>query len=489
MKKTRIQIGIALVLHVSFASRVSAQDANADKAPSLTIIENVVVFDGLNEKTITGSVLIEDNLIKEVGAEVKAPEGAVVIDGKGKFLMPGLADMHVHTATFGPVQTHSRDMLHPYAHGALAADRAEGMLMNGFTTIRDLGGPASYLRKIIDARVLPGPRIYPTENWISTTSGHGDFRELNDPHPNIDGGRRHFYDDYVTIIADGRDEHMRAAREAFRRGATQLKIFTGGGITSLFDPLHSGPTADEVQAVVEVAEDWDTYVAVHAHTKEALQLAIDNGIKSIEHAPWLTDEQAKIMIEKDLVLSTSFSPVFDISVEQARKAYPPESFEKWIKVREAASNLLEVIKNNPELKIVVASDHIPQWNNGRSYDDKALREFEYFSKAIGNFRTLVAFTSAAGEVNAMTGKMNPYPKGPLGVIKPGAYADLLIVDGNPLENIEVMMDADKNFKLIMKDGLIYKNTLLLDSISEEQWRKVRAVVPRMYGDYNAIPEE
>ena len=473
-----------------------------DVPSEVTLFKNVRVFNGTDERLYDVDVLVVQNKISKIAADIPATgtyeidvrhdvvkavsmdldlggvEGYLVnvtdeqgrqtkkqvevnvIDGGGGTLMPGLLDMHVHTATFGPVQTHSRDMLHPYAHGALAADRAHGMLLNGFTTVRDLGGPANYLRQIIDEGIVPGPRIYPTESWITTTSGHGDFRELNDPHPNIAGGRQHFYDEYVTVIADGRDEHLRAARETFRRGATQLKMFTGGGVTSLFDPLHTGPADEEIRAVVEVAERWDTYVAVHAHTELALQQAIDNGILSIEHAPWLTDAQAKTMVEKGLYLSTAFSPVFSISVEQAQKAYPPQSFSKWLSVREAASNLLQVIKNNPDLKVVLASDHIPQWNNGRSYDDKAIDEFEYFSQAIGNFRTLKAFTSTAGELNMLTGKMNPYPDSQLGIVEEGAYADLLLVDGNPLEDIEVMMDPDNNFKIIMKDGQIFKNILL-----------------------------
>ena len=434
--------------------------AAEEKPKPQTLFTNCNVFDGKADKLANGqNVLVEGNLIIKIGKGETGRSDASIIDCAGQTLMPGMADQHVHTATFGPVQTHSRDMLHPYAHGALAADRAHGMLMNGFTTIRDLGGPANYLRTIIDAGVVPGPRIYPTENWITTTSGHGDFRELNDPNPNIAGGRQHFYEDYVTIIADGVPEHMRAAREAFRRGATQLKVFTGGGVTSLFDPLHSGPSNEEIQAVVEVAERWDTYVAAHAHTEAAIQQAIDNGVKSIEHAPYLTDAQAKTMIERGYFLATAFSPVFSVTVEQAKKAYPPASFTKWKVVRDAAQNLLEVMKNNPDLKVVLASDHIPQWNTGRQYDDKALQEFKFFSEAIGNYRTLRAFTSTAGEMNRMTGKMNPYQAGPLGVIEEGAYADLLVVDGNPLEKIDVMMDPDKNLKIIMKDGKIYKNTL------------------------------
>lgn len=191
----------------------------------------------------------------------------------------------------------------------------------------------------------------------------------------------------------------------------------------------------------------------------AIQQAIDNGIMSIEHAPFMTDAQAKQMIEKGIFLSTAFSPVFEISIEQAEQAYPPESFAKWLVVRKAAENTLKIIAANSELKIVLASDHIPQWNTGRVYDDKALQEFKYFSEAIGNFKTLRAFTASGGELNMMTGQMNPYPVGPLGVVQKGAYADLLLVDGNPLENIEVMMNPDVNLKIIMKDGVIYKNAL------------------------------
>ncbi len=453
--KTMTSLRAVLALSLTCSAALAQDDA-----PPRTLFTNVHVFDGMNEARIeNASVLVEANLIKQVSAETIDAPDATVIDGGGRTLMPGMLDMHVHISTFGPVQTQSRDGLHPYAHGALAADRAEGMLMNGFTTVRDLGGPSNFMRLIIDEGVMVGPRIYPTENWITTTSGHGDFRELNDSHPNIAGGRQHFYEDYVTIIADGRAETLRAAREAFRRGAVQLKLFTGGGVTSLFDPLHSGPLDEEVQAVVEVAERWDTYVASHAHTAAALQQAIDNGVMSIEHAPYLTDEQAKTMIENGMFLSTAFSPVFSISVEQAEKAYPPESFAKWSVIRDASANLLEVMKNNPDLKVVLASDHIPQWNTGREYDDRALDEFEFFSEAIGNFRTLKSFTSTAGELNALTGQMNPYPEGPLGVIQEGAYADLLLVDGNPLENIEIMKDPDTNLKIIMKDGVIYKNTL------------------------------
>ena len=481
-----VVVGIA-VLFSGIGVAVAEQ---TEEAPPQILIQNVHIFNGTSEVlSESAHVLIENNLIKTISAgAIETGENTIVIDGGGRTLMPGLIDQHTHISTFLPLQTHSRDMLHPYAHGALATIRAREILMNGYTTIRDCGGPAAYLQEIIDAGVAAGPRIYPSENWITTTSGHGDFRELNDKHPNINGVQ-HFYEDLVTFIADGPDETTRAVRETFRRGATQIKLFTSGGVTSLFDPLHSGPNAEEIQAAVKVAEAWDTYVLTHSFSEKAIRLAIDNGVKSIEHAPFLTDEVAKLMIEKGIYLATAVSPVLEVDVEYAKTTYPPESFKKWYTVRQAAENMLGVLSRNPELKVVLGSDLLGPWKDQKAVDDKMNLEFKYFAEAIGNFRTLRMATSVAGEMNLMTGKMNPYTDGPLGVVKEGAYADLLLIDGNPLENIELMLDPDQNFKIIMKDGVIYKNTLLHDMITPEQGRKIRKLLPHMYGDYNFLPEE
>jgi imidazolonepropionase-like amidohydrolase len=478
------KLAIAIIMVVMMAGASPA--AEQQEPPKQVLFKNVKVFNGTEDKLHDVDVLVEGNLIKSVKKGIQAPK-ATVIDGGGRTLMPGLIDQHVHLSTFLPLQTHSRDMLHPYAHGALAALRAKEILMNGYTTVRDCGGPAAYLQKIIDAGVAAGPRIYPSENWITTTSGHGDFRELNDPHPNVTGGRQHFYEDYVTIIADGPDETTRAVREAFRRGATQIKLFSSGGVTSLFDPLHSGPNPEEIRAAVKVAERWDTYVLTHSFSEAAIRLSIDNGVKSIEHAPFLTDKIAKKMAEKGVYLATAVSPVLEVDVEYAKTTYPPASFKKWFTVRQAAENMLKVLKNNPDLKVVLGSDLLGPWQNQKAVDDKMNLEFKYFGKAIGNFRTLRMATATAGEMNKMTGKMNPYKDGPLGVVKEGAYADLLLVDGNPLKDIRLMLDPDKNFKVIMKDGVIYKNTLLHELMTPEQHRKVRRMVPHMYGDYNRLP--
>jgi len=445
-----ITVALTLVVQSGFA-----QDA-AD--PYRILFTNVNVFDGVSESLeMNTNVLVEDNLIAAVGPSITLPEGAEVIDGGGRTLMPGLADMHTHISTMLPLDE-SRGNLHPYAHGAMATLRAEGMLMNGYTTIRDTGGAANYLRLIIDEGVAVGPRIYPSENWITTTSGHGDFRTLNEPHPSING-IDHFYDNYVSTIADGVDETTRAVRETFRRGATQIKLFSSGGMTSRFDPLHSGPNAEEIRAAVKVAERWDTYVMTHSFQEDAIRIAIDNGVKSIEHAPWITDDIAKVMIEKGIFLAVGVGPVYEVDIETARKQYNPASFKKWLAVREAAEEAMNVFSRNPELKIVLGSDLLASWQTVLDLDGKMNNEFTYFGKAIGNFRTLRMATSTAGELNLMTGKMNPYTDGILGVIRKGAYADILLVNGNPMEDIELMTDPDKNFDLIMKDGKIYKNTL------------------------------
>ena len=232
------------------APLATAWAAEAEE-PSRIIFNNVNIFDGKNDGLTMGmSVLVENNLIKKIAKGPMTVTGkAAVIDGKGKTLMPGLIDHHVHYSTFVPLSD-TRANMHPYAHGALALLRAKEFLMNGYTTTRDMGGPSNFLRKIIDEGLTPGPRIYPTENWITPSSGHGDFRDLNDSSKGID----HFYSEYVSTVADGPDEITKAVRNAFRRGATQIKLFTSGGITSTYDTLHSAPNADEIQAAVKVAE-------------------------------------------------------------------------------------------------------------------------------------------------------------------------------------------------------------------------------------------
>lgn len=449
--KSLVLMALIIIAQATFAQ---------DDTPSQTLFTNVYVFDGVNESRIgNASVLVEGNLIKAISKDPIDAPGATLIDGGERTLIPGLIEGHVHMSTFLPLQAWARDSLHPYAHGAHAVLRGKEMMMNGYTTVRDMGGPANYLREMYDAGYAAGPRVYPSENWITQTSGHGDFRELNDPHPNIVAGRQHFYEDYVTIIADGPDEVTRATRETFRRGATQIKLFTSGGVTSLFDPLHSAPNLEEIEAAVAVADQWGTYVATHSFTEKGILMSIEAGVKSIEHAPFLTNAAAEAMTKKGLYLVTAVAAVLEVDVETARVTYPPASFAKWKRVRDAAENMMQVVADNPNLKLVFGTDLLGTIDNTRATDDKMNLEYKWWTDYISELRILRGLTSTAGELMALSGEMNPYKEGPLGVIQAGAYADMLLVEGNPLQDITVLERPDVNFKIIMKDGVIHKNTL------------------------------
>ena len=330
--------------------------------------------------------------------------------------------------------------------------------MSGFTTIRDIGGPAKYMQKVVDAGVIPGPRIYPTEAIITQTSGHGDFRELNDVHPNMHGGTNHWFEEYWSFICDGRDEVLRATRENLRRGATQIKITASGGVSSEFDPLHSIQfTPDEIRAAVEAAADWKTYVAAHCFTDESIRRCVENGVKCIEHGPMMTEESAKLLAKEDVWLVPSLHAVIGPSEEDFKAVMSPEVFAKAMKVRNGIEKEMEyATKHN--VKMAFGTDLLTNWENAVSFGNEANKEFMHLAKYVGNFYALKMATSNAGELAKMCGPNDPYPH-PTGVIAVGAYADIILVDGNPLEDIMVMTDPVNKYMLIMKDGVVYKNTL------------------------------
>lgn len=289
----------------------AATVASAQDEPVQTLFTNVQVFDGMNDGRIeNASVLVEGNLIKTVSTEAIEADGATVIDGGGRTLMPGLIDSHAHLSLYTPFAA-SRQTIDPYMAAILAAERFEAMLSRGFTTVRDLGGYTSYLTRGQNEGFLHGPRLYGAGRFISQTSGHGDMRAWTDPHPNIEGnGVTNYWEQYHTTIADGADEVLRAGRISLRNGAHFLKIFTSGGVTSEFDPLHMTQyTPEEVQAAVKAADQWQTYVTAHAFTDEAVRLAVDNGAKGVEHVPLITDDTARMLAEKGIFVELNVATI------------------------------------------------------------------------------------------------------------------------------------------------------------------------------------
>jgi len=449
---------LVLLFCIGLSSYAIAQE----ELPPQTLFTNVNIFNGTDDQIYENhNVLIENNLIRSISSEsIQANEKATVINGSGMTLMPGLHDMHTHVGIYRPVAGDNRIDMSPFLVGAVAATRAEGMLMNGFTLIRDIGGPAKFLQRAIDAGVVVGPRVLPTEGFITQTSGHGDFRNRTDPHPNIDvRGSTNYIDEYYSCFADGPTEMRRCVREQLGKGATQIKIFTGGGVASEKDPLHSVQyTPEEVQVAVQTAAQWQTYVSSHAFTDASIRLAVENGVQVIEHGPLMSEESAKLMSKNGTWLVPSVAAILGLDLEAFKKVSSAATYAKGIQLVEGVKKEMEYVVKH-DVKMAFGTDLLFDWESSVGYDDDANQEFVWLAKYMPNIDALRMATGNAGELHALSGPNTPYQDGPTGVIEVGAYADLLIVDGNPLEDIEVMTDPDTNFRIIMKDGKIYKNTL------------------------------
>ena len=479
-------LAVSLTAALLFAASAAAQD---EKPTPQVLFTNVNIFDGKSDTLAEDmNVLVEGNLIKQIGKGLEAGAGAKVIDGGGRTLMPGLHDMHTHVGIFRPVAGDNRIDMSPFLVGAVAAARAEGMLMNGFTLIRDIGGPAKFLQRAIDAGVVVGPRVLPTENFVTQTSGHGDFRNRTDPNPNIDGrGSTSYIDEYYSCFADGPTEIRRCVREQLGKGATQIKIFTGGGVASEKDPLHSVQyTPEEVQVAVQTAAQWKTYVAAHAFTDDSIRLAVENGVQVIEHGPLMSEDSAKLIAEKGTWLVPSVAAILALDLDNFKKISSPATYAKGVKLIDGVSKEMEyAVKHG--VKMAFGTDLLADWENSVAYDNDANKEFVWLAKFMPHADALRMATGNAGELHALSGPNSPYQDGATGVIQEDAYADLLLVDGNPLKDIEIMTKPGKNFRIIMKDGVIYKNTLLADAINPELTQQILRSAPphlRFYGDYD-----
>ena len=288
---------------------LAAVGAEPAAPPTAVLIENVRIFDGQSARlSAPSNVLVVGNVIQSISTQpIAAPAGAQVtrIQGGGRTLMPGLIDNHVHIALS---TTGQADLLSPAITmdvlQARATAEAGDMLMRGFTAVRDLGGPMLTARPKIDKGELPGPRIYPSGAMISQTSGHGDSRLPTERSRRFFGEVSKGEQLGANFIADGRDEVLTATRENLRAGATQIKVMAGGGAASAYDPLDvSQYTLDEMKAAVEAADDWNTYVTVHAYTPRAVRRAIEAGVKCIEHGQLLDEETMKLLADKGIWLS------------------------------------------------------------------------------------------------------------------------------------------------------------------------------------------
>ncbi len=434
---------------------VLATTATAQEENFPVLFTNVHVFDGVNEARIeNANVLVVDNLIVEVSPEPLAVANARIIDGGGRTLMPGLIDAHVHMAITEPVAD-LRDNYDWMYWGAVSTSEAEKMLLRGFTTVRDAGGPAVGLQKAIDRGKAVGPRIYPSGPVISQTSGHGEHRVYTEPHPNFMGAQPSFFNQHVEFLADGVPEVLRATREALRLGATQIKVMAGGGVSSSVDPLHTVQgLPEELEASVRAAADWDTYVMVHAYNDDSILRSLEAGVISIEHGQLMTEVSAQAIKDADAWIVPFYS-LLGLEEETVVKALGPSAGAKFLSVQAGARNQMKLIKDFGIEKVAFSTDIIGDPVALAKQND----EFKYRTEVWTSHEILVQETSKTAELLALSGKLNPYVDGPLGVIAQGAYADILLVEGNPVEDVTVLVDYANNIDLIMKDGVIYKNAL------------------------------
>ncbi|MGF1691061.1 amidohydrolase family protein [Photobacterium kagoshimensis] len=415
-------------------------------------IINANVFNGTDDQLERNtSLLIEDNLITKIG-DIDPAIADEVIDAQGKTVMPGLMDAHVHITMSAPF--HELDKMTREEVAIRSAKVAEEMLMRGFTTVRDVAGNTLGLKNSIDQGYATGPRILPSQAAISQTCGHSDYRQnqaqqrvgTHEDSPLMKTG--------AFTVADGRSGVLKAVREQLFMGASQIKIMAGGGASSTFDPLDTLQyTLDEMKAAVEAASDYGTYVAAHIHTADAMRRAAEAGVMSFEHATIMDDDIAKIIKDKGIYVIPSY---FTSSLIAERKIPLGDEilYQKTERVGKAMFKSAELIKKYDIQNVCFGTDCVGSLDVHKTQSN----ELQAIENVFDSVTALRMVTANCGRLFEMSTYQHPYQQGKLGVITEGAYADLLIIDGNPLSGVECVTNPEKQ-NLIMKDGMVYKNTL------------------------------
>ncbi len=386
-------------------------------------------------------MLVEGAKIKEVSSKPIKAGKATVIDSGKRTLMPGLIDSHVHVV-LSEVVIRNMESVPLTLMTARAADLMKKMLDRGFTSVRDTGGADWGLKEATDNWLLPGPRLFIAGRALGPTGGHSDGRRRTDP-----GTRCHCCNalTFSMGIADGVSEVRRAVREEMRQGCDQVKIMMSGGVASPYDPLDSLQfSPEEVAAAVEEAHAFGRYVCAHAYTPEAITRAANAGVRTIEHGNLIDDASAKLMAEKGMFLIANLVTYFEMKKRAAEYGMNSDMLAKNDLVIDGALKSLEICKRHG-VPVAYGTDLLGQLQVAQS------EEFTIRAKVLSPAEIIRSATTIGAEVVRMEGK--------LGCLKPGAFADILLVDGNPLKDLKLLQGEGQHLSMIMKGGRIYKNRL------------------------------
>lgn len=410
---------------------------------NLTLFTGGRFLDPEKDRLLDGiEVLVEGDRIREVSDRPITASRATRIDLRGRTLMPGLIDMHVHVVS--AVVNGVANAMTPSSLVALRAGRVmNAMLMRGFTTVRDLGGADLGLVLAVEEGLIAGPRLIICGKALSQTGGHADFR-----------GR---YDDAATPltrhrlgalgrICDGLDQVRRAAREEMKGGADFIKIMANGGCASPTDPIHFlGFSVSELEAVVEEARMAGTYVSAHVYTDEAIRRCVEAGVHSLEHCNLIEAETAKLAASRGAVAVPTLVTYDKLVIDGPKLGFPPDSVAKVDVVRSAGMNSLAVMKK-AGLAMAYGSDLLGEMHKYQS------EEFVIRGRALPAHEVIGSATHVAAKLLRLEGK--------IGTIAPGAHADLIVVDGDPLKDLSLLTRQGKHIPLIMKGGAFMKRASL-----------------------------
>ncbi|NMM87606.1 amidohydrolase [Rhodococcus sp. SRB_17] len=415
------------------------------------LFRNVRIFDGVSPSLTTGDVLIDGDTIAGVS---ESPVGddpsreTIVIDGDNRVLMPGMSDAHVHLV--GNANSYLDMVTGTEAHIALnGLAEAKNMLHRGFTTVRDMAGDTGSIKSVIDQGLFEGPRIYPSQAAISQTSGHGDFGFVYECPTALGGNQSRAEQIGFMRVADGPDRVLAAVREQLKKGASQIKVMVGGGAASMYDPLYTVQYTDpELRAAVNAATDYGTYVATHVYNVTGIRRAIDAGVKSIEHGHLADEPTIALLAEKEIWLSLQPFALGD-------HHYPdPDRAGKDRDICSGTDKVYEWARKYG-VKTAWGTDLLLEPQLAPRQSEMAARLGDHYS----NIDALRVLTSGNAELFRLAGERDPYRQAPFGVIANGAWADVLLVDGNPLEDLSLLADPAKRLSVIVKNGQIVKNIL------------------------------